>query len=179
MRCIECGDKNVEIVEEDGEERYRCSKGHLKDRMIKNEGLEYYSEDGEIIHRSVGSLITSGREILLLKRRKYPYKYSIPAGHLEEGEESDKAVGREVMEETSINSKPERFKQLFRGKIDDPCRRGCDVHDWNLYLLELDGKPDTSSNEEAERLEWVEIAELGELELTKPTKKFLIEKDLL
>jgi len=179
MKCIQCGNEKVEIIEENGEEKYRCSKGHTNQRMIKNKGLEYYRENGEIIHRSVGALITNNGKVLLLKRRKYPYKYSIPAGHLEKNEDPDKAVMREVMEETGIESDFEAFKQVFKGKIDDPCRRGCDIHDWNLYRLELDKRPDTSSNEEAERLEWVEKSEVAEKELTAPTKKFIVEKGLL
>lgn len=179
MKCIQCGDEDVEIIEKDGEERYRCSNGHVNQRLIKNEGLEYYREDGEIIHRSVGAIIINDGQALLLKRRKYPYKYSIPAGHLEEGEDPDRAVAREVMEETGIERPYEEFEQIFEGKIDDPCRRGCDIHDWNLYVLRLDDRPDTSSNEEAERLEWIDISEIGSRELTAPTEKFMVEKDLL
>lgn len=179
MKCIECGDGEIEIIEKDGEERYRCSKGHVNKRMIKNEGLEYYKENGEVIHRSVGAVILNNGEVLLLKRRKYPYKYSIPAGHLEEGEDPDKAVAREVMEETGIETDHKDFEQLFRGKINDPCRRGCDIHDWNLYTLELDERPEVVSNEEAEGLEWVKLSEVENLELTAPTKKFIVEKQLL
>jgi 8-oxo-dGTP pyrophosphatase MutT (NUDIX family) len=179
MKCIECGDEDVEIIKKDGQEAYRCSNGHENRRMIKNEGLEYYEEDEEVIHRSVGALIVNDGELLFLKRRKYPYKYSIPAGHLEEDENPDKAVAREVMEETGIERPHEAFEQVFRGKIDDPCRRGCDVHDWNLYVLELAERPETVSNEEAEHLEWVPKSEVADRELTAPTEKFLVEKDLL
>lgn len=179
MKCIECGDLEVEITQEDGEEKYKCSEGHVNSRMIKNDGLEYYREDGEVIHRSVGAIIKQENEILLLKRRKYPYKYSIPAGHLEEDEDPDKAVSREVKEETGIGQESNIFKQVFKGKIDDPCRRGCDIHDWNLYLLELSEKPDLTSNDEAEYLEWIDVSQLSKKELTEPTKKFLIEKKVL
>lgn len=179
MKCIECGDEDVEVTDKEGQEEYRCSNGHVNQRMIKNEGLEYYREDGEVIHRSVGALIVNDGEVLLLKRRKYPYKYSIPAGHLEEDEDPDRAVAREVVEETGIEEDFKAFEQLFKGKIDDPCRRGCDVHDWNLYVLRLDERPDTASNEEAEHLEWVEKSEIASKELTAPTEKFLVEKDLL
>ncbi|MFB6174417.1 MAG: NUDIX hydrolase [Candidatus Nanohalobium sp.] len=179
MKCIQCGDEDIEIIEENGEEKYRCSKGHVNPRMVKNEGLEYYREDGDVIHRSVGALIVNDGELLLLKRRKYPYKYSIPAGHLEKDEDPDKAVGREVKEETGLETSPEDYKQVFRGQINDPCRRGCDVHDWNLYILELEERPETASNEEAERLEWVDLSEVDELELTAPTKKFIVKKKLL
>lgn len=179
MKCIECGNEEVEIIEKDGEERYRCSKGHVNQRMIKNEGLEYYKENGEVIHRSVGALIINDGAVLLLKRRKYPYKYSIPAGHLEQGENPDKAVKREVMEETGIKAEVEAFKEVFRGKIDDPCRRGCDIHDWNLYALKLSERPELASNEEAEYLEWIDLEEVEEKELTAPTRKFLVERDLL
>ena len=70
MKCIKCGDGQVEVIEKDGEERYRCSEGHVKQRMVENEGLEYYREDDEVIHRSVGAVIINGEEVLLLKRRK-------------------------------------------------------------------------------------------------------------
>lgn len=179
MKCIECGEEKVEIIEKDGEERYRCSKGHVNERMIKNEGLEYYRENEEVIHRSVGAIIINDGKVLLLKRRKYPYKYSIPAGHLEKGEDPDIAVTREVMEETKIEEDNKAFEQVFRGKIDDPCRRGCDIHDWNLYSLEKNERPDTSSNEEAERLEWIDLKNLGSHDLTAPTEKFLVQKNLL
>jgi len=179
MKCIECGIEEVEVIEKNGEERYRCSRGHVNERMIKNKGLEYYREDGEVIHRSVGALIINDGEVLLLKRRKYPYKYSIPAGHLEKNEDPDIAVTREVIEETGIEKGAEAFEKIFSGKIDDPCRRGCDIHDWSLYTLRLGERPDTSSNEEAEKLEWISLDQVGSLELTAPTQKFLVERDLL
>jgi ADP-ribose pyrophosphatase YjhB (NUDIX family) len=174
-----CGDDEIEISEEDGREIYVCSENHTNQRLIQNKGLEYYEEDGEVIHCSVGAIIVYDGKILLLKRRKYPYKYSVPAGHLEEAENPDKAVLREVQEETGIEETSENFELVESKVIEDKCRRGADRHDWNLYRLELRSNPDISSNDEAEKLEWMAPEKVEEKELTAPTQKFLVEEDIL
>jgi len=80
--------------------------------MIDNEGFKITEEKGEIIHHSVGIIVTYENQLLFLKRRKYPTKFSIPAGHLEEGEDPDQAVLRELYEETGIEN-AENVEKLF------------------------------------------------------------------
>ncbi|MFB6181237.1 MAG: NUDIX hydrolase [Candidatus Nanohalobium sp.] len=179
MKCIECGDQEIEKIDQEGKEKYRCSKGHVNERVIDNQGLEYYRECGDLVHRTVGVIVKHRDEILLLKRRKYPYSYTIPAGHLEQEEDPDKAVKRELKEETGVEAGGEEFNQVFRGRIEDPCRRGCDIHDWNLYIYRPEQKPSTKTNDEAEKTEWVQTEDISRKELTRPTEKFLVEKDLI
>lgn len=177
MKCIECNDSDIESMNEDGVELYKCSNNHVNRRMIKNQGLEYYEEGSEVVHRSVGAIVMCENEVLLLDRRKYPIKHSIPAGHLEEGENPSKAVIRELEEETGIDSFPrEDISKVFRGKIEDSCRRGSDFHDWSLYKLRVDKKPDLSSNDEAKGLVWKQESQLEDIDLTVPTKKFILEE---
>ncbi|EGQ43986.1 MAG: ADP-ribose pyrophosphatase [Candidatus Nanosalina sp. J07AB43] len=164
-------------MNEDGVELYKCSNNHVNRRMIKNQGLEYYEQEGETVHRSVGIIVTCKNEVLLLDRRKYPTKHSIPAGHLEEGEDPSKAAIRELEEETGIDSFSDDISKVFRGKIKDACRRGSDFHDWSLYKLRVDEKPDLSSNDEAKGLVWKRESQLEDIDLTVPTKKFILEEE--
>jgi len=178
MRCIECGDNNVESIDQDGFEVYRCSNDHVNRRMVKNKGLKHYEEESETVHRSVGVIVTYEKEVLLLDRRKYPTKHSIPAGHLEKGEQPGKAAVRELEEETGIDSfSKEEISKVFRGKIKDPCRRGSDFHDWSLYKLRLDSEPNLTSNDEAKSLVWKQKSQLEDIDLTVPTEKFILEED--
>ena len=180
MKCIECDSEEIEIVEEDGREKYVCGNNHKNTRTIKNKGLVHREEDGEIIHESVGAVIRAEGEYLLLKRRKYPYKHSIPAGHLEQGEEPGKAAMREVWEETGLEIEKENAELIFEGEIDDKCRRGADVHGWHLYFIELEDQDvELEPNDEAEYLEWLSYSEIKEKEVTDPVKEFLIKRDIV
>lgn len=177
--CIECGAK-VEKFEKDGREHYRCEKGHENTRMEFHDEVESYEEDGETIHCSVGAAIVHDGEVLVLKRRKYPYALTIPAGHLEPSDESpEKAVVREIREEAGLEANPHELEKLFEGRIEDPCRRGADYHDWDFYILELDQRPEIQVNDEAESFEWFRPEQLNGKDLTAPTEKFIVEKQLL
>lgn len=177
--CIDCGSK-IEIIEEDGKERYRCEEGHVNDRMEYHDEVESYSEGEEIIHRSVGAAVISGGKVLLLMRKKYPFAYTVPAGHLEPSDDSpEKAAAREIKEETGIEASSQELEKVFQGRIEDPCRRGADYHDWNFYVLKSDEDEDVRLNDEADHAEWLSIDEIEEMELTAPTRKFIVEKELI
>jgi len=173
MKCMDCG-KETQIKTEDGKEYYICSEGHKNSRMILNKGLEHYNEEGEIVHVSVGAVIVKSGKILLLNRRKYPFKYTIPAGHLEEGENPEKAIIREVKEETNLEISAPELK--LEEKVEDPCRRGADYHYWYLYTKTVEEPVEVSTNDEASDFRWVDPSELKKIELTEPTKHFLIDK---
>ncbi len=173
MKCITCG-KKAEAKSEDGREYYTCSEGHENSRMILNEGLEHYRESGEVVHISVGALIFKEGKVLLLNRRKYPFKHTIPAGHLDKNEDPDKAVIREVREETGLEiTDPELITEE---KLEDPCRRGADYHYWYLYSKTLEKDVSIELNDEADGHSWIELSDLQEIELTEPTEYFLLKK---
>ncbi len=69
---------------------------------------------------AVDAIVESGDEILLIKRRKEPFKgyYALPGGFVECGESCEKAVVREVEEETGIKV---RVKELL-GVYSEPTR---------------------------------------------------------
>lgn len=133
-----------------------------------------FREDGELRHFAAGAILwrqgTQEREYCLFRRRAHPIGYyTIPAGHLEMGEDPQVAALREVYEETQLAALT--VELLYREEIRDECRRGADYHAWHLYLCECIGEPRTS--EEADVIGWYRRAEIvNELRLTRPTGLF-------
>jgi len=56
---------------------------------------------------TVGALIVNGKgEILLVRSYKWGSRYTVPGGHIELGEPSEKAARREVREEVGLDVEP-------------------------------------------------------------------------
>jgi ADP-ribose pyrophosphatase YjhB (NUDIX family) len=133
-----------------------------------------FRDDGELGHFSVGAILwrqgNKEREYCLFRRRAHPIGYyTIPAGHLEMGEDTQTAALREVYEETRLATLS--VELLYQGEIQDECRRGSDYHFWYLYLCECIGEPRMS--DEADVLGWFSSREIvNELKLTRPTGIF-------
>jgi len=134
-----------------------------------------FRDDGELVHFSVGAILwrqrKKEREYCLFRRRAHPIGYyTIPAGHLEMGEDAQAAALREVYEETQLAALS--IELLYQGEIEDECRRGADYHFWHLYLCECIGEPRMS--DEADVIGWFSRGEIiNKLELTRPTGLFL------
>lgn len=108
--------------------------------------------DGRPRHYSVGALIKNGDSYLLFDRVKKPFGYAGPAGHVDEGEDPDTAVVREVEEETGL--KVVSFSLLFEEELPwDTCSRGIPVHHWRLYHCEVEGALNPEA-EEARKMGW-------------------------
>jgi nucleoside triphosphatase len=71
-------------------------------------------EDSALIQNypeaTVGALIVNGKgEILLVRSYKWGSRYTVPGGHIELGEPSERAVRREVREEVGLEVEPIRL----------------------------------------------------------------------
>ncbi len=134
-----------------------------------------FAEHGELRHYTVGAILWrkygNEKQYCLFRRRTHPIGYyTIPAGHLEMGEEPEEAVLREIYEETKL--KILSIEYLLQEELRDECRQGADYHLWYLYLCQCDGEPQIS--EEADIIRWFTREEIiNDLKLTKPTGYFL------
>lgn len=136
-----------------------------------------FRADGELRHYSAGAVLWRREEnedrYCLFRRRRYPIGYyTIPAGHMDMGEQPQEAALREAYEETQLGvvsveplgnrSDPQSME------IRDQCRRGSDYHVWNFYLCQCVGEPRLS--EEGDMVGWFTRDEiLGKLRLNRPT----------
>ena len=129
--------------------------------------------DGELVHFSVGVVIRRDEKFLLFRRTLHPVgDYTLPAGHLERGCDSQRFALQEGYEETGLGflSCDPVLKNVV---IQEPCRRSVDFHVWNVYTCESIGDPKMSY--EADVIGWYTKDEIAGLPLTIPTKKIFSE----
>lgn len=165
--CIVCFKGPVERVKKDDLTFYKChSCGKTEERslVIDNAVTWWVDEDRTYWHESVGVVVVNTeRKILCMLRQIFPFAYTIPAGHLDKGEEPEHAARRELEEETGIIAEgPLRHLGDFdiRG---DSCRRGCDDHKWHLYRYHLTDDTKVTLSDEASEAHWFSFDELKTL----------------
>ena len=116
-------------------------------------------------HKTAGAIIRNEKgEILLLDRKTLPFGWAGPAGHIEENENPEEAMEREVFEEVGL--KVERSKLLFHEYVEwNECKSGVRGHEWNLFeVLDWDGNLKRSERE-VKKLKWFNEKEIGNLKL--------------
>jgi len=92
--------------------------------------------------------------LLLIERRKFPYGYAPPAGHVDPGEDYPDAAKRELREEVGLDATD--LWMVLRTRRDNQCRRsGGDHHEWQVYAAIAPGSP-TRSLDETESLLWAD-----------------------
>ncbi|MBI2025030.1 MAG: NUDIX hydrolase [Candidatus Harrisonbacteria bacterium] len=94
---------------------------------------------------SVGTVILDKNgNFLMIERKNYPQCFALPAGHLD-GDDPEFASKKECEEEVGIKILKQRL--LFRGRINNPCRRGASYHDfWGYIADEWSGEPVSGSD---------------------------------
>jgi len=117
--CPECGKATVKI-DDDGRERDACPDGHFVQYARTKIG--------------VGALVFRDERVLLVERAIHPVGiWTLPSGHIEQGEPVDVAIVREVQEETGLDIIPQGVvfirNQLQRGISDIYVVFLCDCDD--------------------------------------------------
>ena len=108
---------------------------------------------------TVDGVIIKNGKILLVKRRNEPFKgkWALPGGFVEYGETVEKAVLREVKEETGMDAKIKKLVGVYSDPARDP--RG---HTISIVFL-LEGKGDAIAGDDAIEAKFFDLNELPPL----------------
>jgi len=96
-------------------------------------------------HTSVGMIVWRKGRILLIERKKPPFGFAPPAGHVDSRRSFPAAARAEISEELGLTIR--RMKLVIEGRRDNPCRRTDGTwHYWKVYLVSTSGslKPSIS-----------------------------------
>ncbi len=112
-------------------------------------------------NKSVGMLIRRGDDLLLIERRKPPFGFAPPAGHIDEKGSFENAAREEVEEEVGLI--PTEIELLAEGKKENPCRRpGGSWHYWKIYQVNTSGDI-KRSEDETKQAGWFTLDQIKEL----------------
>ena len=90
-------------------------------------------------HKSVGMLVWNNDSLLLIERKKTPFGFAPPAGHLDGDSSFEESAKRELREEVGLEAL--NTKLLIEGRKENPCRRaGGSWHYWKIYEIESTGE---------------------------------------
>jgi 8-oxo-dGTP pyrophosphatase MutT (NUDIX family) len=110
---------------------------------------------------SVGILVVRDDRLLIIERRRTPYGWAPPAGHVDAGETYYQAAMRELWEEVGLHAT--NLFPLHQARYNNQCRRpGGDHHQWEVFGAETTGDP-VRSEDETSAMHWVTVDELVEL----------------
>lgn len=112
-------------------------------------------------HKSAGMLVWKDDKLLLIERRKPPFGFAPPAGHIDENDSFEQAARRELEEEVGLKTKS--IGLLIEGRKDNPCRReDGNWHYWKIYNVEVEGDI-KRSQEETKQADFYNKEKLREL----------------
>lgn len=175
--CQNCYSEKVKDIIVKGKRLYYCSAcRQTHDRLIDlNPDRVWWvdSKSKEYWHESVGVIVSRpDKKILLFNLTKYPYGYTIPAGHLDKGKSPEKMASIELLEETGIKSS--KLTLLSEENLKESCRGGADYHRWHLFTFQLTKKIRLSIDPgEGTNPIWLTAKDALTKDLTFPTKHFL------
>ena len=139
---------------------------------MKNYKVDIAS-NGQELHYSVGALIERDGKYLMIDRTNPPFGFAGIGGHIDEGENPEDAIVREVEEESGLKVKS--FEQIGEEEILwNFCKSGTPVHYWRLYKCDTEGEV-KGQVEEMKSIKWYTKEELEKLPL-EPAWRYWFEK---
>jgi 8-oxo-dGTP diphosphatase len=114
----------------------------------------------KVVRLTVDGVIVEEGKILLIKRGNEPYKglWALPGGFVEYGETTEKAVVREVKEETGLLCNIVKLVGVYSDPDRDPRGHTVSV----VYMLKV-STGGVSAGDDAVKARWFPVDELPEL----------------
>jgi 8-oxo-dGTP diphosphatase len=111
---------------------------------------------------TVDAIIQKSSSILLVKRKKDPYKnqFALPGGFVNEGETIEEAIEREVYEETSLEVHPIDILGVYSDPTRDP--RG---HMMTVVFIVLMIRGTPTAGDDAKEISWIPIEKLNDFKI--------------
>lgn len=120
-------------------------------------------------NKSVGMFVWQNDKLLLIERKKLPFGFAPPAGHVDDDKLFEVAAKRELKEEVGLGT--DNLELLTEGKKNNPCRReGGSWHYWKIFKIIANGEI-KRSNDETKQAGWYDKNQIGIL--AKKTKDYL------
>ncbi len=114
-------------------------------------------------------IVWRDNKLLLIERKRPPFGFAPPAGHVDRDYSFETAAKRELQEEVGLTT--ESMKLLTEGRKDNPCRReGGNWHYWKIYKINAVGEIKRST-EETKQANWFDNGQLRIL--AQKTQKYL------
>lgn len=119
--------------------------------------------EGQEIHYSVGAIVKRDNAYLLIDRKKPPFGFACPAGHIDDGERPREAIEREVREETGLSL--DAVELLHEEFVPwNTCARGTEGHYWYVFGGTAYGEL-VPQHSEVTSIDWFTAVEIAELDL--------------
>jgi len=97
-------------------------------------------------NKSVGMLVWRDDKLLLIERKKPPFGFAPPSGHVDKDNSFEAAAKRELKEEVGIET--DNIELLIEGRKNNPCRReNGSWHYWKIYKIDANGEIKRSDDE--------------------------------
>ena len=144
--CPKCGSEHFDIH-------------NALSRHCSNCGFTYYQNP----RASTAAFIQNGKgELLVARRGKEPAKgtLDLPGGFVDNEENAEQGMVREILEETGLTIKPEDVKYLF--SIPNVYRySGMDIHTLDLFFhCQVDNDAAVKAADDASECFWVPLREV-------------------
>jgi 8-oxo-dGTP pyrophosphatase MutT (NUDIX family) len=175
--CMSCHTEGVKTVRQDDRVLFYCPACQAANpRMIYNGATKHWTAaDGTWWHESAGVFVRGeAGKFLFFELTAFPFGFTVPAGHVDKGEEPDVAAARELEEEVGIQ--PKHLRHVASLDIPgDSCSGGCDDHRWHVYMERDHPGGDVTVVDEGKNPVWLTLDEALGKELPVPIRT-IIEK---